>query len=78
MSKPGTAAFRPAVCLPEQSAEPREGSEASLYADKGLSACQPAPQQAPIPCLPQPLGLPLAGPKGPCSGGLASGDFLLS
>lgn len=47
--------------------EPGEGSEAALCADEGLSACPPGSSASPHPCLPQPLGLPLAGPEGPCS-----------
>lgn len=76
MSKPGTAAFRPALCLPAQSPELVKGARLLFTLTKGFLPVNPAPQQAPTPCLPQPLGLPLAGPEGPCSGGLASGDFL--
>lgn len=42
-----------------------QGFSASFTLTEGFLPVTPAPQQTPIPSLPQPLGLPLAGPEGP-------------
>lgn len=59
-----TAPHRPAGALKSRALNLGKGARLlQLYADKGLSACQPAPRMSPPHSLPQPLGLPLAGPR---------------